>query len=275
MTSCSGIARSLGEPLAGTAPQAAVWVALEQAGPWGRTALLDSRLDRSVGAELTARAAALPVRPLLIRRPGPRQDAGTGASTRTLLVARATGVPRLWRAVLDDPRQVLDLDLEALVHGGEPALGRPDRTAVLLVCTNGRRDACCARYGRAAVAELAAAGHEVWESSHVGGHRFSPTVLRLPDAWVFGGTSATQLTTVACRGRTALSPAAQAAELAVLTARGSVHPAPLSVTAVGRDRFDVDGVPVRVRNQPVVADRPESCGAGPLSAVAPVASLSP
>jgi len=248
-----------------------VWVALEQPGPWGSTALLDSRLDRAVGVELTARAAALPVRPLLIRRPGPRLDAGSGA--RTLLVARTTGVPRLWRAVLDDPRQVLDLDLEAVVHGSEPALGRPDPATVLLVCTNGRRDACCARRGRAAVAELAAAGHEVWETSHVGGHRFSPTVLRLPDAWVFGGPSATQLTTAACRGRTALPPAAQAAELAVLAARGSVHPAPLAVTAKGRDRFDVDGVPVRVRTQPVAADRPESCGGGPLPAVAPVASL--
>jgi hypothetical protein len=36
MTACSDISSALSEPLAGTAPEAACWVVLEQPGPWGR-----------------------------------------------------------------------------------------------------------------------------------------------------------------------------------------------------------------------------------------------
>ena len=52
---------------------------------------------------------------------------------------------------------------------------------ILLVCTNGRHDVCCAVRGR----PVALAGQEthpgrVWECSHTGGHRFSPTGVLLP-----------------------------------------------------------------------------------------------
>jgi hypothetical protein len=52
---------------------------------------------------------------------------------------------------------------------------------VLLVCTNGRRDVCCALRGRPVALEAAGlAPGRVWESSHTGGHRFAPTAVLLP-----------------------------------------------------------------------------------------------
>ena len=55
-----------------TAPPAQRWLLIEQPGPWGREALLESRFDASVAPELAARARAEHVRLLLIRRPGGR-----------------------------------------------------------------------------------------------------------------------------------------------------------------------------------------------------------
>jgi hypothetical protein len=57
---------------------------------------------------------------------------------------------------------------------------------MVLVCTHGVRDACCAIKGRpiaGAVAKaLASSDVEVLECSHLNGHRFAGTALTLPMA---------------------------------------------------------------------------------------------
>lgn len=274
MTSCSETARGLGEPLAGSAPWGQVWLALEQPGPWGRAALLDSHLPIAVGRALTARADGRPIRVQLIRRPGAHPDTGAGTA-RTVLVARTFGQPRLWRASVDDPHDVLDIDVEAVLNGAEPGLGAVADEPVALVCTNGRRDLCCARHGRAAATRLAAAGLTVWETSHLGGHRFSPTFVRLPDGWVFGGPDAVTMSVAAARGRSALAPDAQAAELAVLADLGATAPTALPLSTTDRGSFVVDERHVTVHWRETVADRPESCGKGPVPAASPVAVVQP
>ena len=55
---------------------------------------------------------------------------------------------------------------------------------LLFLCTNGGRDRCCALFGRGLFDELA--DPRVWECSHLSGHRFAPTAVRLPDLTVFG-----------------------------------------------------------------------------------------
>ena len=58
---------------------------------------------------------------------------------------------------------------------------------MLLVCTNGKRDECCALLGRP-IAQRCAPGApgRVWESNHLGGHRFAPTVTLLPHGTMHG-----------------------------------------------------------------------------------------
>ncbi|MCU0266029.1 MAG: sucrase ferredoxin [Actinomycetia bacterium] len=264
---CSAVARAGGEPLAGTAPHARAWVALEQPGPWGPQALTSSHLDAAVGAALVQRTAGLPVTVVLIRRPGRHADHRL-PGPRTVLVAHS-GPASSWleRGTIEDPAVLLDLDLVALADGARAGLGPLEAEPVLLVCTNSRRDTCCALHGRPAVDELAAARPgRVWESSHLGGHRFAPTVLSLPDGFVYGGPRAATLGLGACRGRSALPPPAQAAELAVLLALGSA-PRPLTVEDAGPGRLVVHDAghawPVRVHTE-ALASRPESCGKPPV-----------
>lgn len=77
----------------------------------------------------------------------------------------------------------------------------------LFVCTHGARDACCGKYGGALQMELDAltgAGHaidakgargetRVWRVSHLGGHRFAPTLLELPAARYWGALESSVL----------------------------------------------------------------------------------
>ena len=270
--SCSALARDLAEPLAGSAPTTAAWLALEQPGAWGRRAPGDSHLPPDVARALQTRTADLPIRVVLIRRPGRHPDLGP-TGPRTLLVARPGRQPQLRRISLPDPWALLDLDLAALVEPG-PLPGPPDAATVVLVCTNGRRDLCCARNGREAADQLNGDGRfEVWESTHLGGHRFSPTVLLLPGGWLFGGPAAVEMATSSCRGRTDLTAEAQAAELAVLRHRGISTPRPLTTVARPDGRYDVDGVAVTVHRAAGGAERPESCGGPPRPVAHPVARL--
>lgn len=269
MHSCSVLSRASGEPLAGTAPHARLWVVLEQPGPWGRDALTSSHLDPFIAQSLNAWVGGLSVRLALMRRPGHHPDRGAERE-RVALIAR-TDVDQtwLWQQRLLDVRQLLDIDLSALLSGSRPADG--DTEPVLLVCTNARRDLCCAVEGRVLAANL----HrqfpgQVWETTHLGGHRFAPTFVSLPDGFVFGGPHAGEFTTDACRGRSSLSPDAQAVELAALQHFGYSRPTPLRLIDMNGGTWSVHApgaeqpVTIAVTVEHSGEDRPESCGRRPV-----------
>jgi len=56
----------------------------------------------------------------------------------------------------------------------------------LLVCTHGSRDTCCGSLGPRLAQLLRPPDHEIWEVSHIGGHRFAPTLWHLPSWRVYG-----------------------------------------------------------------------------------------
>ena len=68
VATCTSVSLAAGEPQLATASRVRGWLMVEQPGPWGRDALLDSRLDRDLARELDARARAARVRVLLVRR---------------------------------------------------------------------------------------------------------------------------------------------------------------------------------------------------------------
>ena len=172
------------ESLYGTAAPARFWVIVEQNGPWGRTAATQSYLPADVGDELTLACRAAGGRLGLIRRPGEHADPRTGP--RLCYLAWSGPQPFLLVGRVETPEDLLRLPFAALAAGDREAVAaalpqfRPS-APIFLVCTNGRHDVCCAIRGR----PVALAGHQrypgrVWECSHTGGHRFSPTGVLLP-----------------------------------------------------------------------------------------------
>ena len=276
---CSAGRVALGEPVAGSAPYARVWVLVEQPGPWGRDALRESHLDAAVGESLAALGSERPVRVGLIRSVGAHADVVHGS--RTVLVARVDRSAS-WLAArrvddvarLADALRVDELLTSEVAPAWLPGSPLPTPSRALLVCTNAKRDQCCAVLGRPMAAAFAASAlaegsrAAVWETSHTSGHRFAPTYVSLPDGYLFGGPDAASGSVDACRGRSSLEPAAQVAELAVLRSLGEPTPRPLSVERLGgrasgegsyavRDGDDTFTVTVHTTEGP---DRPESCG---------------
>jgi hypothetical protein len=181
---CATLSRALEEPLHGTASVVRGWVLLEQPGPWGVEAVTESRLDRDLARALHRKAAAAGLRLLLIRRPG---RGGEGEPAGCFVAHTSRRDRWLERRRLDDPAELLELDMARVVAGERPGFGEEATEPVYLACTNGRHDRCCATYGRPlALALQASHGDLVWESSHIGGDRFAGNLVCLPDGHYFG-----------------------------------------------------------------------------------------
>ncbi|AJP04197.1 sucrase ferredoxin [Streptomyces cyaneogriseus subsp. noncyanogenus] len=296
MSTCSTVSRDLQEPLAGTAATARTWLLLEQPGPWGAKALTSSHLDPALGRALEKGAKGTGVRIALIRRPGRHADCGSSAERRVYVAHTVPGNCWLHTATITDPHRLLGLDFAALGRGdhrtvGTALDGRPHPGGPLaLVCTNGKRDRCCALLGRPLAAELAASGLEdVWEVTHLGGHRFSPTLLVLPYGYAYGrvgahavreilrGVREGRIVVDGCRGSSAWERPGQAAELAVRTMTGERAADALSVvrTDGAAPRWKVTVAHADGRRWRVVVaqgaslpPRPESCGTSVLGSPA-------
>ncbi|MFO0692370.1 MAG: sucrase ferredoxin [Polyangiales bacterium] len=184
---CSSVSAGLAEPMAGTAPKdGGRFLVLSYAGLWAPDALPGSSLPEPVKARLASAAAAVPrTRVQLVKHAGE-------ATRPTLFVARTeAGSERLVRFELDRHEALVDLDLESVLEGRSDGGGAVVDEPLVLVCTHGKRDRCCALHGTKLYETLhGLAGESVWQSSHLAGHRFAPIVVTLPDAYCFGRMTA-------------------------------------------------------------------------------------
>jgi hypothetical protein len=222
-TRCAAVSVRRGEPVQATASRVDRWLVVEQPGPWGRDALLESRLDHLVARSLHAQGRRHGVRIVLARRPG-WEDA---PARRRVHLARTLPAGGWIEHVDIDVADLRSLDLGVLRVDDPPRLGTPGPHPLLLVCTNGRHDPCCADLGRPVVRALAEAGvADVWESSHIGGDRFAANVVALPWGVYLGRVPPSEATTMLrelaagivdldhYRGRSCYPPLVQAAEIA-------------------------------------------------------------
>jgi hypothetical protein len=189
VTTCSQDSLAAHEPLPGTAPYATAWIVIEQPGPWGREALVESHLDRDVARHLS-QSAGTGVGVLLARHPD-RPERSRIEGRNVWLARTYPGAAVLRHALLDRLDQICDWDLAAIGAGVLPPLGSVSRSPMLFICTHSGRDLCCATSGRALMSNLmerlpAESRNDVWECSHIGGHRFAPVSLSLPMGTVHG-----------------------------------------------------------------------------------------
>ena len=274
------------EPLPGTAKPGSVYVLFEWPEAWPR----DVMGDAALGGELTDQLAPMldehDATLLLIRHP--TREGRNISDHHLYLVFADEGVTEVMH--VDGPEALLDLDLSGPGRNGAVKRDRP----LLLICTHAKRDKCCAVKGRPLVNAL----HErhpfgpgndiVWETSHIKGHRFAPTMLLMPWAYSFGrmNVEATEAMLAAAgdglyfvpgnRGRGTLAPIEQVAELAVAAeipgarygqfavAAGSGESVAVTDTASG----EVFGVQLEQRTVFGVVD---SCGKAPKEGAAWVA----
>jgi hypothetical protein len=227
---CAEVSQENSEPLFATASRVEHWLLVEYRGLWPRRPLAGSLLSERVKQHLTEQVEALGrSRLLFIRRPERRLE----PALRCYAASAQPGRERLSMLEVASHEELAEIDFAAGLADGGPgtALEHP----LLVVCTHGKRDRCCARYGRPLYEELRdlAEPDWVWQSTHVGGDRFAGNVVCLPQGLCFGRVGradvgalldhhlAGEIHLDRYRGRSFYSFAAQAAEQAVRVETGS------------------------------------------------------
>ena len=173
---CSDLSRENDEPLAATASRIDHWFLIEYRGLWTRDALPGSGLSDQVKQHLRDQVAAVPhSRLLFIRRPDRRR--------RPELVAYAASSRR-------GEESLTRFEFEAYedLRGIELRAGNPAGHPLFLVCTHGKHDPCCARYGRPLYEALRDEldPEWAWQVTHIGGDRFAGNLVCLPEGLYYG-----------------------------------------------------------------------------------------
>lgn len=255
---CRRLSLNHGEPIvASAASDTWVWLTLQYDGPWAAKAYAQADLPEPARATIDRWLAEIPgTRMQLIRRSGVARDAGlhffVGWSRPPHAAVR--------RFRLERYEDLVTLDVPAIVaameRGEDPGLGEVPELPLLLVCTNAKRDQCCAKWGAPVYRALFAREDvEVWQTTHLGGHRFAATLVTLPDGLCYGRLAAEETDALVeatrqrrihrldrFRGRTCFSSAGQAAEHFFRESHGR-----MDIDAVQALDVDLAGPRARVR----------------------------
>jgi hypothetical protein len=175
---CSELSRRAGERSAGTASTGAVWLLLEYPHGWGRHAFEESALPPEVKRFFKDSMARIRhSRILLVKTDRGRRDA-----RMNLFVVRCRErAPFVVRLRLERYFDALSYDLAAVASGRDLQGGEVCEGPLFLVCTHGRRDKCCAKFGVPLYNALREQeGDRVWQCSHVGGDRFAGNLVCFP-----------------------------------------------------------------------------------------------
>jgi hypothetical protein len=190
---CSDAARDRQDPMLGTAPPQSRFLLVEADSGWGFGGFPELPLPADLRTEVGARADRLGARVMLIRRPGRQSSTVCSMRAWCAVDTTARAGERVTWGTWAYPGELLSgvERLEELAARPAPAPdARPDRgdEALVLVCTHGKKDPCCAVRGRPVAAALARRWpEETWECSHTGGDRFAANLLLLPDGATYGG----------------------------------------------------------------------------------------
>lgn len=239
--------------LATATVKAGAWLLIEHPGPWPER--VEDLADPAPVAEAVRAAKKAGVRPQLIRRPGRRR-----ATPPFQVYAASSRGGEAWieGRELADPDELAALDLDALAKGRSPGLGERTAEPLLLVCTHGRRNACCARTGAPLARSLATRFDRlIWETTHVGGDRFAANLVCLPHGFSYGDLDEAEADAAAdaylrgevalprLRGRAGAPEPAQAAEHFVRAHTGRLGVDDVTVASI-------TGIPGTTRHEAVV-----------------------
>lgn len=281
---CAEASVAVGEGVLGSAAAGTeVWLILEYGRTWAPKPLGPSELPDAVKQQIGRWLDQVPGSRLqLTRQPGRSRD----AAPRLFVARSCERDPWCVEIPIADYDALLALDLPAVVEGGEAPGARRVEQPLHLVCTHGKRDNCCARWGMPVYRALAERNPDgVWQTTHLGGHRFAANVVLLPHGISYGRVRPEDAGPMleahargdmfeldALRGRTCYAAPVQAAEYFVRRDTGfraleGLHHR--TTETLGEDRWRIRFALPGNREHQVTVERetrparPSSCGDAP------------
>jgi hypothetical protein len=181
---CADSSREAGEPLAGSATPYRVWLLLEYRPVWqakaakpGNNTIVDNATKHIHDA-----LNAAPDSKMLFIRQQSRKDGPLSA----FIVFSDETSPRTYRLTFDNYPDLLNLPLANMLNGQIDESLRHNEP-LYTVCVHKERDRACGTYGWGVYSALTeSVGGQVWQSTHIGGHRFAATLISFPRGTYYG-----------------------------------------------------------------------------------------
>ena len=193
---CSVVSKANGEDLAGYAIPFEHRLLIEVAPPWGDDVGASKHYPEGLWEALMGawrRGSQVGMTAIL-----PDPEYSVEGSTRLVYLRKPNGPFATY-----EKREYLLPD-KNLIPAVEALFGEPEEASRfeeyrrdaghvrdLVVCTHGRHDACCGKFGYPVYEGLRREyaepdGFRVWRASHLGGHRFAPTLVDYPEGRYWG-----------------------------------------------------------------------------------------
>jgi hypothetical protein len=202
------LSKLAGDGLAGTADTVDTWLMVEYRGAWQPRVVDERPLDGEFLQWLGEWTEARKTTGKRVRLQFIKQQNADAVRFFTIddgVVSKRVAVDH--RSLMDAPEEFV-----------------ADR--LYFVCTHGQRDRCCADFGLPVYRALRdVVGDRVWQTTHLGGHRYAPNILVAPDGVMYGrvtvgemgeflgSTESGRMAMMYARGRTCYEPVVQAAEI--------------------------------------------------------------
>jgi hypothetical protein len=180
-TYCSQQSQQVSEQRFATASRGTVWLLLEHPGPWGLEPPHDTGLPESAKRHLLHLLQTLPSSRLLLIK----QERRAAMPLSFIVAVAREREPAVYAFALASYDELPGIDV-AMLAAGEHLPASHERP-LFLVCTDGKHDYCCAKYGLSIYQAMRAyVGDAVWQASHVGGDRFAANVVCFPHGVFYG-----------------------------------------------------------------------------------------
>lgn len=218
---CRDLSLQSDEQLAGTVGTRRAWLLLQDHSAWAIQAYAGSGISASVRDHLAPFFGREKPSILLIRN----SDKKELQTRKAFVVVSRNARAEIFEFDWSQQEDLLNLPYAEILDG---SYGGERAAPIYLVCTHGKRDKCCAKYGKPVYDYLRKnVGDRVWRASHVGGDRFAANLVCLPHSLYYGRVTPEQalelvnkyeqgeLELGSMRGRSCYPKLTQAAEIFV------------------------------------------------------------
>ncbi|QBD78363.1 hypothetical protein EPA93_21115 [Ktedonosporobacter rubrisoli] len=220
---CAQVSRDAREPFIGTAPRVDCWLLLEYTGAWAPYEIMieQSSLSTQVKEWILHAGIALPH----FRLQFIRQHTRPLQTINCFVAISREDRQALYKFSLSSYEDLLELNLAAILQGHPTYSQYICDEPLFLVCTHGKQDQCCAKFGMPIYTELAQQVADfTWHTSHVGGDKFAANIVCLPYGIYYSRVLRSEVEAIIAsfrqgeiyirkyRGRTSYPPTGQAAD---------------------------------------------------------------
>ncbi len=177
---CRDISLQSSEMLAGTVGTRRAWLLLQDHAAWAIQAYAGSAVPPHVRDHLAHFFGQEKSSILLIRN----SDAKLLPVRKAFVIISRNARAEIYGFDWIEYEDLLELPYAEILAG---TYAGPQTGPIYLVCTHGKRDKCCAKYGMPVYQHLRQRlGERVWRASHVGGDRFAANLVCMPHGLYYG-----------------------------------------------------------------------------------------